>query len=304
MKSVFITGASGFVGGALCRALVADGWRVLALCRTAGSAARLAQGVEAVIGDPTLPGPWQERVAGCQAAVNLAGASIFGRWSAGYKELIRSSRLAATANLVQAVAGRPSGAPFRLVSASAVGYYGFGDDEELDEASPPGDDFLARVCQEWEAQAMAAEQSGAMVAVARFGVVLGSDGGALGQMLPLFRLGLGGRLGHGRQWLSWIHQADLAAALKFLLERPELRGSFNCCAPHPVTNRQLAKSLGRALGRPAVLPAPAFAVRLALGQFGSVLLEGQKALPKRLRQAGFRFAQPTLDQALADLLPR
>ena len=299
---VFITGASGFVGATLCNWLMAGGWRVCALSRSDAAARRLPGGVEPIIGDPTQPGDWQEKAMACDAAINLAGASIFGRWNEKYKALIRSSRVRTTTNLCQAIAARPGGRDFSLVSASAVGYYGFSDDRILDEDSPPGNDFLATVCRDWETATEEATGSGARVVNARFGIVLGSGGGALGQMLPLFRWGLGGRLGSGKQWFSWIHQTDLTTALKLCLEDERLAGPVNCCAPGPVTNAGLTKALAKVLHRPAILPAPAFAVRLALGEFGSVLLEGQRVLPRRLEKARLAFRFPDVGPALADLL--
>lgn len=299
---VFITGASGFVGTTLCNWMMADGWRVCALSRSDKAAQRLPGGVEPIIGDPTQPGEWQERVMACDAAVNLAGASIFGRWNEKYKALIRSSRIQTTENLCRAIAARPSGKDFSLVSASAVGFYGFRDDTILDEDSPAGDDFLASVCQDWETATEEASGSGARVVNTRFGIVLGSGGGALGQMLPLFRWGLGGRLGGGKQWFSWVHQTDLTAALKLALNDSRLSGPVNCCSPNPVTNKELTKALAGVLHRPAVVPAPAFAVRLALGEFGSVLLEGQRVLPRRLQKAGLVFRFSEIGQALVNLL--
>ena len=299
---IFVTGGSGFVGAALCQGLRDQGHQVTVLTRSARAAAALPAGVGACLGDPTQPGAWQNEAARHQGFVNLAGASIFNRWSDDYKRLILDSRIKTTRHLVQAIGLRQAGDRAVLVSASAVGYYGFRGDEELDESSPPGEDFLASVCRAWEDEAMAAEGYGARVVRARFGIVLGDGGGALEKMLPLFRAGLGGPLGSGRQWFSWIHRRDLAAALLFCLADPNLAGPVNCAAPGPVTNRALAKALGRALGRPAFLPAPGFAIRLALGEFGSVLLEGQRVLPRALLAAGFAFALPSLEAALADLL--
>lgn len=299
---VFITGGSGFVGQSLCHALLSDGHEVTVLSRSARGTAALPKGVGLCLGDPTAPGPWQEEAARHQAFINLAGASLFARWNPQYKQLIHDSRVLTTRHLVQAMAARGQGEPAVLVSASAVGYYGFSDDRVLDESSPPGQDFLAQVCRDWEAEAMAAQSLGARVVRARFGIVLGSGGGALGQMLPLFRKGLGGRLGSGRQWFSWIHQTDLTQAILFCLYQPALSGPVNCTSPNPVTNREFSRELGRALGRPAILPAPGFAIRLALGEFGSVLLKGQRVVPRALPAEGFSFHFPTVQAALADLL--
>lgn len=299
---VFVTGGSGFVGRSLCQGLLRKGHGVTVLSRSAGAAGRLPPGVKTCLGDPTSPGPWQEEAARCQGFVNLAGASIFERWTPEYKRLILESRLESTRNLVRAMGRRQASEPAVLLSASAVGYYGFHGDEELDESAPAGNDFLAQVCRQWEAQANQAQDLGARVVRTRFGIVLGDKGGALGKMLPIFRLGLGGVLGSGNQWFSWIHQQDLVAALTWCLEKPEASGAVNCTAPRPVTNRDMAKALGRALRRPSFWPVPGFAVELALGEFGSVLTQGQRVLPRRLTAMGFGFAFPTVEQALADLL--
>ncbi|MCF8042784.1 MAG: TIGR01777 family oxidoreductase [Desulfarculaceae bacterium] len=298
---VFVTGGSGFVGTTLCARLTAEGHAVTVLTRSEKGAARLPAGVQACVGDPTAPGDWQATASAHDAFVNLAGASIFSRWSSEYKALIRASRIDTTRNLVAAISRRSGeGAPV-LVSASAVGYYGPRGDEELSEQSQPGGDFLAGVCREWEAEAQAATQFGARVVCTRFGIVLGSGGGALGQMLPLFKLGLGGPLGGGRQWFSWVHQADLVRALLFCLTN-EMSGAANCCSPGPVTNREFTRTLGRVLGRPAILPAPGFAVRLAMGEMGSVVLTGQRVIPQALTRAGFSFQFPELEGALRDLV--
>jgi hypothetical protein len=197
----------------------------------------------------------------------------------------------------------PAGGGVTLVSTSAVGYYGFRGDEELGEDDGPGTDFLGRLCVEWEAEARRAAERGARVVITRFGIVLGPGGGVLGQMAPLFKLGLGGRLGSGRQWFSWIHVEDLFAAMLHAAARGGEGGAYNFTAPAPVTNRDLTRELARVLHRPAFLPAPAFAVRLALGEFGDVLLKGQRVMPRRLLAEGFRFAYPALAPALGALAP-
>ncbi|MGD8561612.1 MAG: TIGR01777 family oxidoreductase [Desulfarculaceae bacterium] len=300
---IFITGGSGFVGQTLVPRLAHAGHSITILTRNTDTHPdHLAKGVGVCLGDPSQPGPWQKEAAQHQALINLAGASIFGRWTEEYKEKIRSSRLDTTRNLVKAIEDCQEVEKPVLISASAVGYYGFHGDEELDESAGPGADFLARLCQDWEAEALKARESGARVVCTRFGIILGPKGGALGQMLPQFKLGLGGRLGSGRQWLSWIHIEDLAEAILFCLEWRQSPAAVNFTAPHPVTNRELTRSLARVLRRPAFLPAPALAVRLVLGEFGSVLLKGQRVLPRALTQAGFSFRFPALDQALENLL--
>lgn len=299
---VFITGGSGFIGGALCRALRDANRSVVVLTRTTEAAGRLPRGVEFCLGDPSESGPWLAEAGQARVVINLAGASIFGRWSDSYQQAIRDSRVRTTRHLVQALADHAGQDQRLLISASAVGYYGLRGDQDLDERSAPGDDFLARVCRDWEAEAMAAESLGVRVVCTRFGMVLGAGGGALARMLPLFRKGLGGRLGHGRQWVSWIHQKDLVTAMMFLMARPRLSGPVNLTAPHPVTNRELTRELAAALGRPAWLPVPGWAMRCVLGEVATVLLGGQKVLPAKLLEAGFSFHFPTLGVALADLL--
>jgi uncharacterized protein (TIGR01777 family) len=296
----FITGASGFVGGRLIQELLRAGHEVIGLSR--GPRAGAVDGLSWVQGDPTTPGPWQDALGESDVIVNLAGASLFGtRWTEAYKKKIMTSRIVGTRNLVEGLTAR-GGRGQTLITASAVGYYGFRGDEELDEFSPPGLDFLATVCRRWESEAIKAEAAGVRVVRARFGIVLGRKGGALGQLVKPFRMFLGGPLGSGRQYFSWIHQNDLAAALLFLAEKNGLSGPFNLTAPNPVTNRDLARAVGQVLKKPSFVPTPAFVLRLALGEFGSILVQGQRALPRRLSQAGFEFQFPQVDTALVDLL--
>ncbi len=296
----FITGASGFVGGRLIQELLGAGHEVIGLSR--GARASATAGLSWVQGDPKTPGPWQDALGDCDVIVNLAGASLFGnRWTEAYKKKILDSRIIGTRNLVEGLTshGRPGQT---LISTSAVGYYGFRDNQELDEFSPPGLDFLATVCRRWESEAIRAEAAGVRVVRARFGIVLGKRGGALDQLVKPFRRFLGGPLGSGRQYFSWIHQNDLAAALLFLAGQEEARGPFNLTAPNPVTNRDLARAVGQAVGKPSFVPTPAFVLRLVLGEFGSVLVQGQRVLPRRLTEAGFEWQFPQLDTALIDLL--
>ncbi|RUM88048.1 MAG: TIGR01777 family protein [Thermodesulfatator sp.] len=297
MKRVFVAGGTGFVGGHLLRALVKRGFEVRALVRSRTKVARLPEGARAVLGDPLRPGPWQEEAAACEIAINLTGASIFRRWNEEYKRLLRDSRVLSTRFLVESL---PPGAV--LVNASAIGYYGDTGEEEVDEDHPPGEDFLARLCKEWEETAFSGEARGLRVAVGRIGVVLGCDGGALLQMLPAFRLGLGGPIGDGRQWFSWIHVEDLVEALIFLAEKPEARGPFNLVAPEAVRQKEFARLLGRILRRPAFLPTPSFVLRLLFGEVARVLTASCRVRPRRLLELGFRFRYPRLREALEDLL--
>ena len=300
---ILITGGTGFIGTRLASRLAGEGRDIVILSRSRREPAKAAPRISFLEGDPTRPGPWQEAVRTCDAAVNLAGTSIFSPWTRSNKRRILESRVAVTRNLVDAF--DPAGPrPTTLISASAVGYYGFRGDEDVDETGLAGQDFLAGVAAAWEAEASRAEAKGVRVVRGRFGIVLGGRGGALGQMLPLYKLGMGGPLGSGRQWFSWIHAHDLVSALIFALDRPALRGAVNMDAPTPVRNRELAIALGRALRRPAVLRVPGFALRIALGEFSLALLRGQKVIPARLRAEGFVFRYPDIDSALADILSK
>jgi hypothetical protein len=253
-------------------------------------------------GDPTVKGSWQREVAAHDVVVNLAGASIFVRWTDKAKRNIRESRILTTQNLVEALSRRDGGNA-TLLSTSAVGYYGFRGDETLDESAAPGDDFLASVAKEWEDAAREAERWGVRVVLCRLGIVLSPRGGALKKMVPLFRAYLGSRLGSGKQWFSWIHMQDLVNAYVFLLESGDTAGPVNLTSPSPVTNRALTKALGNALGRPGLMPPiPGFAIRMFMGEFGSILIKGQRAVPARLLDSEFQFAFPELNGALADLL--
>ena len=298
---VVVTGATGFVGRPLVRSLLARGDSVTVLTREPGRAAeRLSAGCAvAPWRDDTGVEPAVLRDAG--AVVHLAGAGIADhRWTDGYKRTIRESRVATTRSLVTAIGALPSAArPRTLVSASGVGFYGDRGDETLDESSAPGTGFLPEVCIAWEKEAFAAVDLGVRAVALRTGVVLDPHGGALAKMLTPFRLGVGGRVGSGRQWMSWITLDDLVALYVFALDRPELSGPVNAVAPTPVTNAEFTRALGHALGRPTVLPAPAIALRAALGEMAGLLLEGQRVLPTRARAAGFGFRHPELSGAFA-----
>ncbi len=293
---IFLTGGTGFVGKSLAPALIRGGHEVTVLTRSGKGG---PPGVSLVEGDPTQKGGWQAAVKEHDAVINLAGASIFTRWTDESKKLIRESRLLTTRNLVGAL----EGARVRhFFSTSAVGYYGFHKDEALTEESLPGDDFLARLGRDWEKEAREAEKKDCRVVITRFGIVLGEKGGALGQMIPLFRKYLGGPLGSGNQWFSWIHIEDLTAAFLFLLEHPEFSGPVNFTAPNPVRNRELAKTIGKAMGRPSFLPVPGFMLKLALGEFGSILLEGQRVIPQKLLKSGFQFRYSKIEQAMEQII--
>lgn len=295
---IFITGGTGFVGMHLSERLLREGHEVTVLTRGAGRRVALS-GLSYIEGDPTVRGKWQQAVAGHEAVVNLAGTSIFGRWTPDYKEEIRLSRILTTSHIVESI---PEGSKTVLLSTSAVGYYGFHGDEELDESAPPGDDFLARVAVDWEREALKAEEKGTRVVLMRFGIVLGRSGGALQQIMRPFRWFLGGPIGSGKQWFSWIHVDDLVSAICFLMGRGDATGPYNLTSPNPVRNKDFACALGKAMGRPSILPAPGFMIRLILGEFGSIILQGQRVLPKRLSEAGFQFKYPDVENALKNLL--
>jgi uncharacterized protein len=295
---VFVTGATGLIGNALCSALVAAGHRVTALSRS--SAPRgVPAGVRCVQGDPAAVGGWQEVLAGCDACVNLAGEPVAaGRWTDERKRRIRDSRIETTRRMAEVLAVRGPGV---FLSGSAVGYYGPRGDEPLDETAAPGGDFLASVCKEWEAAALGAASRSRVVTV-RTGLVLAPHGGALPRMLLPFRFFGGGPIGRGDFWQSWIHLADEVALILWALENTAVAGPLNATAPHPVLNRELARTIGRVLHRPSALPVPELGLRLLFGELSSALTTGQRVLPQKAVDLGFRFRHPDLEPALRDLL--
>jgi uncharacterized protein (TIGR01777 family) len=299
---IFITGGMGFVGTNLTKVLSWNGHEVTVLDRSLQEGRPVPEGVSRVQGDSTKPGPWQEEVAGHDVVINLAGASIFQRWNSEVKKAIRDSRILTTRNVVEAVAAR-EGNETHLFSTSAVGYYGFHGDEVLREDDPAGKDFMGQLAADWEAEALKARDHGARVVITRFGLVIGRNGGVLGQLVPLFRLYLGSPLGSGRQWFSWVHEEDLANAFLFLLDRKEIEGAVNCTAPNPVRNRELTYTLAQVLGKPVIIPfVPGFMLRVVLGEFASVVLKGQRVVPTRLLDNGFQFRFPSLREALVEAM--
>jgi uncharacterized protein (TIGR01777 family) len=303
---VFVTGGTGLIGSRLVKRLRERGDAVVLLTRRAAAVRDRFADCTLVEGDPTVAGPWAEAVADCDAVVNLAGENVFGkRWNDDFKRLLMDSRVKSTDNVVAALARQPrtaSGAAKVLVNASAVGYYGPHGDEEIDETSPPGSDYQAQICVAWEKSALAAQAAGMRVALVRIGVVLDREGGALKPLLIPFKLGVGGPIGSGKQWMPWIHHADQVGILLLALDRADAHGPINGTAPNPVRNKEFGKALGRALGRPAFLPTPAFALRLMLGEVAGVAIEGQRVLPRQALKLGYQFRFPTLDAALADIL--
>jgi uncharacterized protein (TIGR01777 family) len=294
---VVIAGGSGFLGQKLAIRLRADGHHVQTLTRRSSSSP------DAITWNPDgTPGALPQHLDGVHVIVNLAGEPIARwPWTAARKHAIRTSRILATRTIASAIASSAN-PPRVFVSASGVGYYGAHGDEPVTEATPPGSDFLARLCVEWEQEARAAETPATRVCIVRTGLALSPDGGALPPMLLPFRFGLGGPLGSGRQYLPWIHADDWTQLAVWLMETGTATGAFNATAPEPVTNGEFARTLGRVLHRPAVLPAPAFAMRLVLGEMSAMLLTGQRALPAHAEGLGFRFSYRALEPALKSLL--
>jgi uncharacterized protein len=298
---VAVTGATGMIGGALVRALVERGDEVTALSRSPDDAARKL-GVDAVgWKDPLSEPAPAEALRGRDAVVHLAGAPIAQRWTDDARREIRDSRVLGTRNLVAGLAALPEAErPATLVSQSACGWYGGRGDERLDESAPAADDFLAQVTSAWEAEARRAEELAVRVVTTRTGVVLAESGGALEKMLPPFKLGVGGPVAGGRQYVPWVHLDDVVGAILFCLDTPAAAGPVNVTAPEPVTNRELSRALGRVLHRPAVAPVPALAVKLLFGEMAWVVTTGQRAVPARLLELGYEFRRPDLEDALRD----
>ncbi len=295
----FMTGGTGFVGSYLSQELAQRGHEITILTRSARPRPGTDPAVAFVQGDPTQPGPWMEILAEHDVVINLAGASVFMRWTEENKKIIRNSRVLTTRHIVEALAAAPNRQTQLLLSTSAIGYFGDRGDAELTENSPPGQDFLGQLAQEWEAEALKAQDLGVRVAITRFGIVLGRGGGILENLVPVFKAYLGGPVGSGQQWFSWIDQSDQLRAFVFLLEHPTLQGPVNFTAPQPVRNAELAKALGKVLNRPSLVPAPAFMVKMVMGEFAQVVLGGQRVLPEKLLAAGFTFEYPTIEAALA-----
>lgn len=287
---ILMTGATGFIGSRLLRRLERSGHTVLVVSRKPGAAfdwsdASLERGVRET-----------------EAVIHLAGENIFDRrWNPRQKQLLVSSRVETTKKIAALVAARK---PACFLSSSAIGFYGTSETATFDERSPRGSDFMADLCMQWEDATEAAVEAGVRTCRVRTGIALGAGGGALTKMLPFFRLGIGGPLGSGRQWMSWVHLEDLCALYQFLLESPRLSGAYNGTAPNPVTNKELSRAIGRVLHRPSALPVPEPMLRLTLGEVAGVLVSGQRVLPRRAEEAGFHFEHGEIEEALRDILGR
>ncbi len=295
---IFLTGGSGFIGTALTSRLLELGHCVISTGISASHKLSGNANFRHISADTTKSGPWQEEVKKASVIINLAGANIFHLWTEKYKKKIYSSRIETTRNLVAAI---PENKKVVFCSTSAAGYYGDREDEELNEGTSPGTDFLAKVCTDWEAEARKAEAKGVRVVLMRFGIVLG-QGGPLSKMILPFKMFTGGPLGNGKQWFPWIHLEDLICTILFLLENSEIKGPINFCAPQPVRQGDFARALGKVLKRPSFFPSPAFMLKTVAGELGEVLLNSQRAVPTRLQDSGYSFKFPQIHEALKDIL--
>lgn len=302
---IALTGATGFVGSRLVAKLNQNQHSLVIFTRNPEHARRLFPAttfpkLEVVGYTPLASGDWQQAIAGCDVVVNLAGEPIAERWSPEHKKAILESRQIGTRKIVEAIA-QAEPKPKILINPSAIGYYGSSETATFTEKSPAGSDFLAGVCQKWEAEAQKVKDLGVRLVIIRFGIVLG-NGGALAKMLPPFKLFAGGPLGNGRQWFSWIHREDLVNFILDAIARPDLEGTFNGTAPNPVRMSQFCATLGEILHRPSWLPVPDFALELLLGEASKVVLEGQQVLPEATLATGFRYQFATLKPALSDIV--
>ncbi len=305
---VIVTGGTGLIGSLLTQDLAADGHEVIVLSRKPGKhAAALPRGVQVVGWDARTAQGWGQLADGADVIVNLAGESLSGvhfipdRWTKEKKRRIRESRLNAGKAVVEAIEAA-SQKPKVLIQASAVGYYGPSREKRFTEDDPPGQDFLAQICVQWEASTAPIEAMGVRRVIIRSGVSMTTEGSALPRLLLPYRLFVGGPFGDGKQWLSWVHHHDLTLAIRFLIEDADASGAFNIAAPNPVTNAEFGRILGKVINRPSWLPAPGFAMRLALGEVASFVLNGQFVIPERLKESGFGFRFPDLESALRDIL--
>ena len=295
---ILITGGTGFVGVNLTRFLLDRDHQVFATGTSRRHPLSGRQNFHFISADTTQQGPWQDLVPESDIIINLAGRSIFHYWTQKYKTQIYDSRILTTRNIVDAL---PEQNEILLCSASAAGYYGNRADQLLTESADPGNDFLARVCIDWEKEAFRAAQKGSRVVAMRFGVILGPDGGALLKMVPAYKLFVGGPLGNGSQWFPWIHIQDLTSAVAFIIENNEINGPVNFCAPGAIQNRTFSQALAHVLKRPAVFKTPAFVLKTIMGELGEAFLASQRVVPEKLENHGFGFACPDIDSALSTI---
>jgi uncharacterized protein (TIGR01777 family) len=302
---VAITGATGFVGSRLIEKLRDREHQILVFTRNSTKAKKVFPNsafpnLETIEYNPKESGDWQQAISGCDAVINLAGEPISERWTPQHKIEIMESRQLGTRKIVEAIKQAES-KPEVLINSSAIGYYGTSETATFDESSASGNDFLAQVCQQWEAEAEKVKEAGVRLVIIRTGIVLG-DGGALAKMIGPFKMFAGGPIGSGRQWFSWIHYDDLVNLIIEALKREDLEGVYNGTAPNPVKMAQFCQTLGEVMHRPSWLPVPEFALELLLGDGAKVVLEGQQVLPKKTQSAGFQYQYPTLKSALTEIL--
>ncbi len=298
MKTL-ITGGTGFIGSYLSNAFIQNGYSVISVGGPPSENALRHPNLKYISADTTQKGAWQQELNDVDVIVNLAGRTIFSRWNDDYKKSIYESRILTTRNLVEAL---PSDKDITLCSTSAAGFYGHRGDDILTENEPAGSDFLATVCKDWEIEAFKAEKKGVRVAATRFGIVFGKGGGALEQMIQPIRYFVGGPLGNGRQWFPWIHIEDLTLAILFISENKSVSGALNFTAPESIRNIELVKAIAGILHRPAFMPAPAFIIKLFMGEFGKSILASQRVIPERLLKYGFEFKYPDLKSALNNII--
>jgi uncharacterized protein len=299
---IAIAGATGFVGSRLVEQLQAQGHQIVILTRSPQQASNRFGTAEIVGYNPLTSGEWQSSIDGCDAVINLAGEPIAEkRWTPAQKRVMLESRQIGTEKIVEAIEKATSKPPV-LINASAIGYYGTSETSKFDETSPAGSDFLAEVCTKWETAAQTASASGTRVVILRLGIVLGQNGGALGKMLAPFSAFVGGPIGSGKQWFSWIHRDDVVKLIIAAITDPNMRGVYNATAPNPVTMTDFAQTLGTVMNRPSWLPVPNFALEALLGEGAIVVLQGQQVTPTNTLAQGFEFQYPTLKPALAEIL--
>jgi uncharacterized protein len=297
---IAVTGGTGFVGARLVERLLSEGHQVLLLVRNRAKAQAKFPQAEVVDYTPKISGAWQQSISGCDGVVNLAGEPLATRWSDSVKREVMESRTLGTQKIVEAIA-QANPKPAVLINASAVGYYGTSETDTFTEVSRPGQDFLAQVCQGWEAEAEKVKASGTRLAIIRIGIVLGPNGGVLERMMLPFQVFAGGPLGTGQQWVSWIHREDLVNLILKALTDSTMAGVYDGTSPNPVRMSELCQVLGETVNRPSWLPVPSFALELLLGEAAKLVLEGQQVLPERTQATGFQFQYPTLRSALAQI---
>ena len=303
---IAITGATGLVGTRLIAKLKENNHQIIVFTRNSAKAQKVFPSsrfpnLEIVPYTPQESGTWQTKVSGCDAVVNLAGEPISERWTAQHKKAILESREIGTRKIVEAIA-KAEVKPQVLVSGSAIGYYGTSETATFEETSPPGNDFLAQVCQKWEAEAQAVKEYGVRLVIVRIGIVLANGGGALSKMLTPFQMGAGGPIGTGRQWFSWIHRDDLVNIIIEALTRNDLTGVYNATSPNPVKMQEFCQTLGEVLNRPSWLPVPEFVLELLLGDGAVVVLEGQQVLPKKTQSSNIQYQYPKLRSAIQEIV--